>query len=118
MRGVVTGRPFAGIALMLSPPRQSGKPLPRPGVRACSGPLAALRQTMLNRRPRQPLMPSAETGMPDLDDLTPEQRGAEPSPARRRARDQQLRRPLGRLGRPRSWLTALVALLALIACYW
>ena len=56
--------------------------------------------------------------MPDLDDLTPEQRGETPSPAERRARDHRMVRPAGRWGRLRSWITTAVGLLALVACYW
>jgi len=56
--------------------------------------------------------------MPDLDDLTPDQRGETPSAAERSARDRQLGRWAGRWGRPRSWITAVVGLLALVACYW
>ena len=56
--------------------------------------------------------------MPDPDDLTPEQRGDTPSPAERRARDRRMGRRAGRWGRPRSWMTVAVGLLALIVCYW
>ena len=56
--------------------------------------------------------------MPDLDDLTPEDRGETPSPAERRARERRMARAEGRWGRPRSWATAALGLLALIFCYW
>jgi hypothetical protein len=56
--------------------------------------------------------------MADPDDLTPDQRGETPSPAERRTRDRRMVSPAGRWGRPRSWITTAVALIALFACYW
>jgi hypothetical protein len=56
------------------------------------------------------------TPVPD-DDLSPEQRNALPRPAEVADRQWRQDSGRGRLGRLRSWLTVLVALLAVIACY-
>jgi hypothetical protein len=114
--GVLWQRPFARrtrgrIAAELAGTSRRNRTSSQASVEGCV-------TTELPRRPFPAPTPSIEIWMPDPDDLTPEQRGAAPSPARRHERDQQLSRPAGRLGRPRSWLTAVVALLALVACYW
>ncbi len=53
----------------------------------------------------------------DRDDLTPDQRGQAPDPAELAARERRLLNRLGRWGRPKSWATVAVALLAVVACY-
>lgn len=54
----------------------------------------------------------------DPDDVLPEQRGALPNEAAARNRQRRDRTGRGRAGRLRSWLTALVGLIAIAACYW
>jgi hypothetical protein len=51
------------------------------------------------------------------DDLTPDQRGRTPSPRELNARRHQALSRFGRWGRPRSWATVLVAILAVVVCY-
>ena len=53
----------------------------------------------------------------ERDDLTPRQRGETPGQAERDARERLQFSRLGRWGRPRSWLTVAVAILAVIVCY-
>jgi hypothetical protein len=56
--------------------------------------------------------------MPDQqDDLTPRQRGEAPGQAERDARERLQFSRLGRWGRPQSWATVAVAILAVIVCY-
>ena len=54
----------------------------------------------------------------DPDDLTPEQRGANPSGRELRARTRLFYSRFGRWGRPRSWATVLVAILIVGLAYW
>lgn len=53
----------------------------------------------------------------ERDDLTPDQRGQTPGQAELNARERLLFSRLGRWGRPQSWATVAVAILAVIACY-
>ena len=53
----------------------------------------------------------------DPDDLTPEQRGRSPSGRELRARTRLFHSRFGRLGRPRSWATVLVAILVVGFAY-
>lgn len=52
----------------------------------------------------------------DPDDVTPDQLGKTPSEAELRERQVRFARGVGRAGRMRSWVTALLALLLVVAC--
>lgn len=53
----------------------------------------------------------------EADDLLPGQRGKSPTPDELAKREALAKSPVGRLGRLRSWITVLVAIAAVAACY-